>query len=49
LVVLNLLIDEEAKIIVVDEGPSPFRNTNYFRLLGFCSPFQTTRKKMYSK
>jgi hypothetical protein len=45
LVVLNLLVDEEPKIMVMDEGASPFGKENYFRLLGFCSPFQTTRKK----
>jgi hypothetical protein len=42
---LYLLIDEEPKTTIVDEGTSPFRKANYFRLLGLCSPFQTTRKK----
>jgi hypothetical protein len=33
----------------MDEGASPFGKANYFKLLGLCSPFQNTRKKMYSK
>ncbi len=49
MVVLNLLVDEEPKTMVMDEGASPFGKENYFRLLGFWSPFQTTRKKMYLK
>jgi hypothetical protein len=47
LVVLDLLVDEEIKTTIVDEGASPVENVNYFRLLGFCSPFQTTRENIY--
>jgi hypothetical protein len=47
LVVLDLLVDEEIRTIIVDEGASPFENANYFRLLGLCSPFQTTKEKIY--
>jgi hypothetical protein len=47
LVVLDLLVDEKIKTTIMDEGASPFENANYFRLLGLCSPFQTTRENIY--
>jgi hypothetical protein len=47
LVVLDLLVDEEPKTTIMDEGASPFGKANYFKLLGLCSPFRNTRKKMY--